>query len=330
MSEKTKTKRITEAKLTENNRIIRIPYDTNDRLQWLELRRRGIGGSDAATVVGLNPWSSRLALYADKMGLLPEREDNEAMRQGRDFEDYVAKRWEEATGKKVHRVNAILVNEDYPWAFANLDRRVVGESAILEIKCTSPFNKHDFENGDVPAYYLVQCLHYIAVCDVDRAYLAVLVYGKGFYHYTIERNDDEIAALMEAESYFWTEHVQAKNPPEPDGSESAMEVLDSKVFVDDTELMMDADHLFDELERVSGIIKEYEDEKDRIKQQIIARMGNKARGQAQGWTATYLPQERTTIDRARLLKLYPQAYGDCVKTNTYRVFRSKKNKEASK
>ena len=98
--------------------------------------------------------------------------------------------------------------------------------------------------------------------------------------------------------------MQAKNPPEPDGSESAMEVLDSKIFVDDTELMMDADHLFDELERVSGIIKEYEDEKDRIKQQIIARMGNKARGQAQGWTATYLPQERTTIDRARLLKLY--------------------------
>lgn len=59
-------------------------------------------------------------------------------------------------------------------------------------------------------------------------------------------------------------------------------------------------------------------------------MGNKARGQAQGWTATYLPQERTTIDRARLLKLYPQAYGDCVKTNTYRVFRTKKNKEAQK
>lgn len=314
----------------KTNRIIRIPYELDNREQWLELRKRGIGGSDAATVVGLNPYSSKLALYADKLGLIPEREDNEAMRQGRDLEDYVAKRWEEATGKKVHRVNAILVNEDYPWAFANLDRRVVGEPAILECKTTSVYNKADFESGDVPPWYLVQCYHYLAVTGYERAYLAVLVLNRGFYHYTIERNDDEIAALMEAESYFWTEHVQAKNPPEPDGSESAMEVLDNKIFIDDTELMMDADHLFDDLERVSGIIKEYEDEKDRIKQQIIARMGNKARGQAQGWTATYLPQERTTIDRARLLKLYPQAYGDCVKTNTYRVFRTKKNKEAQK
>ena len=81
------------------SRVIRIPYDPDNRDQWLELRRRGLGGSDAATVVNLNPYSSRLALYADKLGLIPDRDDNEAMRQGRDLEAYVAERWCERPGK---------------------------------------------------------------------------------------------------------------------------------------------------------------------------------------------------------------------------------------
>ena len=62
------------------------------REQWLEYRRKSIGGSEAATIAGLNRYSSLYALWADKMGLLPEKEDNEQMRQGRDFENYVAQR----------------------------------------------------------------------------------------------------------------------------------------------------------------------------------------------------------------------------------------------
>lgn len=309
------------------NRVIKIAYEPDNREQWLELRRRGLGGSDAATVVGLNPWSSKLALYADKMGLLPEKEDNEAMRQGRDFEDYVAKRWEEATGKKVQRVNFILANETYPFAFANIDRRVVGEQAILECKTTSVYNKTDFEQGDIPPTYYVQCQHYLAVTGYERAYLAVLVLNKGFFHYTIERNQGEIDALMQAEYTFWTEYVQKQIPPDPDGSESSQTVLDLQERTEDTELMLDADNLFDELERVSGMIKEYEDEKETIKQSIIARMGNKSRAQAQKWSATYLTQERTSVDKARLMKFYPQAYADAIQTSTYRTFRVKKNKQ---
>lgn len=323
MSEKTKTKRITEAKLTENNRIIRIPYDINDRQQWLELRRRGIGGSDAATVVGLNPWSSRLSLYADKLGLLPERLDNEALRQGRDLEDYVAKRWEEATGKKVQRVNFILMNEQYPWAFANIDRRVVGEKALLECKTTSVYNKADFESGEVPPTYLVQCYHYLAVTGYDRAYLAVLVLNKGFYHYTIERDDKEIAALMRAEQTFWDNHVSPQVPPEADGSDSAQAVLDMQQRTEGTAILHDMDADFDEYEHVSGMIKEYQDEKDHIKQRILQRMGENDRGQAQRWSCSYLKQQRTTIDRNRLMRRYPEAYSDCVNTSTSRTFRVK-------
>jgi len=309
------------------SRVIRIPYDPDNREQWLELRRRGLGGSDAATVVGLNPFSSRLALYADKLGLMPERDDNEAMRQGRDLEAYVAERWCEATGKAVQRVNAILMNEEYPFALANIDRKVVGERAGLECKTTSVYNKSDFAAGEIPPMYYTQCMHYLAVTGYDRWYLAVAVLNKAFYTFTIERDEAEIDALMAAERKFWEEHIARKIPPEADGSDASMAVLDNKVFVDDTAMLQDVDPLLDELERVSGIIKEYEEDKDNLKAQIIQRMGDRARGQALRWTVTYLPQERTSINKDRLLRQYPQAYGDCVTTSTYRTFRTKKAKE---
>ena len=308
------------------SRVIRIPYDPDNREQWLEMRRRGLGGSDAATVVGLNPYSSRLALYADKLGLMPERDDNEAMRQGRDLEAYVAERWCEVTGKAVQRVNAILMNEEYPFALANIDRKVVGERAGLECKTTSVYNNADFAAGEIPPMYYTQCMHYLAVTGYDRWYLAVAVLNKAFYTFTIERDEAEIDALMAAERKFWEEHIVKRIPPEADGSDASMAVLDNKVFVDDTAMLQDVDPLLDELERVSGIIKEYEEDKDNLKAQIIQRMGDRARGQALRWTVTYLPQERTSINKDRLLRQYPQAYGDCVTTSTYRTFRVKKIK----
>ena len=83
------------------------------REKWLEYRKKSIGGSEAATIAGLNRYSSLYALWADKMGLLPEKDDNEQMRQGRDFENYVAQRWSEATGKKVHRTNFMYLHSPY-------------------------------------------------------------------------------------------------------------------------------------------------------------------------------------------------------------------------
>ena len=297
------------------------------REDWLKLRRCGIGGSDASTIVGLNPWGSKLELYADKMGLIPEKEDNEAMRQGRDFEDYVAQRWCEVTGKKVRRENHILYNDDYPWAFANLDRVVVGEKAILECKTTSVYNKSDFENGEVPDNYYVQCQHYLAVTGYDKAYLAVLVLNKGFYHYEIMRSDDEIKALMEAEEAFWNDYVVAQKEPPADGSESAMRVLESRQRREDTVLMMDLDSNFDLYQVLSERIKGLEKERDTLKQGIIQRMGDGERGQAIHWSCSYLQQTKNTVDAKKLQANYPQAYAECAKTSEYRVFRTKEFKE---
>ena len=82
------------------------------REEWLDARRNGIGGSDASAILGLNPYSSPLKVYLDKIGKGEEQETNEAMRQGTDLEPYVAERFTKETGKKVKRCNKILQHPD--------------------------------------------------------------------------------------------------------------------------------------------------------------------------------------------------------------------------
>ena len=146
--------------------------------EWLAHRKNAIGGSDAAGIVGMNQYSSPYSIWAEKLDKLPPKGDNEAMRLGRDLEEYVAKRFTEATGKKVQRENAILYNPDIPWAHANIDRRVVGEDAGLECKTCSALSMGKFKNGEFPENYYVQCMHYLSVTGCKKWYLAVLVLGK--------------------------------------------------------------------------------------------------------------------------------------------------------
>lgn len=208
------------------NGVTQISTKGMTRPEWLALRRRSIGGSDAAGVIGLSKWSSPMSVWADKLGYLPEKEDTEAMRVGRDLEDYVARRWMEATGKRVQRLNAMLCNEAYPFAHADIDRQVIGENAGLECKTTSALDLRKFHGVEFPEQYYVQCVHYMAVTGCERWYLGVLVLGREFFHFTLERDQAEIDALMEAEAGFW-EYVKANSPPPVDGTKPTSETLQS-------------------------------------------------------------------------------------------------------
>ena len=99
------------------------------RKEWLQLRRTGIGGSDAGAICGMNPYSSPMTVFQNKTCEVLEEQDNEAVRQGHDLEDYVAQRFMEATGLKVRRSNYMYRSEEYPFMIADVDRLVVGEDA---------------------------------------------------------------------------------------------------------------------------------------------------------------------------------------------------------
>ena len=145
--------------------VIRTSTLRMSKEDWTAARRESIGGSDAAAVLGLNPWKGPFALWAAKTGAV-EPEDistKEAVRLGTYLEEYVAQRFAEETGKRVRRENAILRNTAYPWAHANVDRMIIGEKAGLECKTTSELNMKRFRGGEYPVTYYCQCMHYMAV-----------------------------------------------------------------------------------------------------------------------------------------------------------------------
>lgn len=194
--------------------------------EWLRLRKQGIGGSDAGAVCGINPYRSAFNVYSDKISDTTDTEDNERMRQGRDLEDYCAKRFSEATGLKVHRTNYIYQHECHPFMIADLDRVIVGENAGLECKTASAWSLDKWRSLEtVPESYILQCQHYMAVMGYDHMYLACVILGAGFVYYKIPRNDELIANLILLEQNFWENHVLAGVIPDPDGSKAFDDML---------------------------------------------------------------------------------------------------------
>ena len=288
-----------------------VKTDEISREEWLECRRQGIGGSDAAVIVGLNRFGSPLRLWADKHGLGGEAEETEVMRQGTDFEEYVARRWTEATGKKVRRRNYMFRNPNYPFALADVDREVIGESAGLECKTTSVYNKSDFENGEIPPAYYVQCQHYMAVMGYEKMYLAVLVLSKAFYHFCIKRDD------------------AGDSVPGPDGSEEDGAFIRNRFPDSDggEVFLIGREPDFERMQELDAQIKELTSERDAIKQGIMQEMGESSAASApNGWTATWKQQLSSKLDSKRLKEKYPEAYRDCNRATTIRVFRYKKSK----
>lgn len=194
--------------------------DTRDMTieKWLDLRRTYIGGSDAAAVVGKNPFKTPYALWCEKTGAVPplDLSENEAVQLGLKLEDWVAQEFSERSGLRVQRDNCIRVHPQYPFIACNLDRRVVGEAAVLQCKiagANAAFGDEWGEGPDeVPQRYLVQVQHEMLVTGLRKAYLAVLLASTQFKIYEIFADDIIAEVLVRAHSDFWN-HVEANEPP---------------------------------------------------------------------------------------------------------------------
>lgn len=301
-----------------------------NREEWLAERQKSIGGSDAAAIVGLNSYVTPYTVWADKTGRLPPKEDNEAMRQGRDLEQYVAERFMEATGKRVRRRTDMMHNHAYHFAHANIDRAVVGERAGLECKTTSIMNLKKFKNGDFPEHYYVQCVHYLAVTGWDRWYLAVLVLNQGFYWYTIERDEDEIAALMEAEREFWDKHVIPDVPPPVDGLKPTSDALEA-IFPNAAPGLPMVD-LFgrEEVARNYLTAKELSDsygkEAERYRQILEQDLQQNDSGTCGNYLVTWKNQSRSTFDVRRFSEDHPDVdLSSYFNVSHFRRFKIKEN-----
>ena len=291
--------------------------------EWLAHRQKSIGGSDAPSIIGLNPYSSPYTVWADKLGKIPPKEDNEAMRQGRDLEFYVAERFCEATGKKVRRENFILINPDYPFAHANVDRMVVGEDAGLECKTTSALNMKNFKNGTYPDTYYVQCVHYMMVTGCKKWYLAVLVLNKEFMVFEIERDEEEIEALAKSEAEFWR-LVESKATPIADGSAATTNTI-SVLYPESNDESVNLLAYETELQQyiaLSAQIKELEKLKDEMANKVKAFLGEAGKGESNNYKVTWASSSRSTFDSKRFASDHSDIdLSEYYKNSTYRTFK---------
>lgn len=296
--------------------------------QWQAWRKKvkSIGGSDAACILGLNPYKSPMALWMEKTGRV-EPEDlsgKEAVRLGNDLEEYVAKRWAEATEKKVRRERNILYNPQYPWAHANIDRAVVGETdAGLECKTTSSDAiARDCREGRVPATYYCQCVHYMMITGARRWYLAVLVFGEGFYEFTIERDEGECSALARAEQDFYR-HIENDTPPAVDGAPSTLAAI-GKLYAGGSGEHIDLAGQVGNLEAYAAMkdnIKRLETQLAEMEANIKMYMGNAEKGSCPGYSVSWKTQERSTFDRTRWEADHGKIPEEYFKKSTSRPFK---------
>lgn len=297
-----------------------------DRDAWLKVRNTGIGGSDASVIVGLNKWKSPFELWMEKTDQKEPKDlsENEAVYWGTQLEDMVAREFAKRTGKKVQRCG-VLQHDEFPFLLASIDRRIVGEDAGLECKTASGYNGLEWADDEIPDAYYVQCQHYLAVTGWKRWYIACLIGGQRFVWKCVERNEDDIKALIDAEKDFW-DKVKWIEMPAVDGTESCTKALCERFHGGDPaiDLPKDAEDIFtriDELTETEASIKAQIEER---KNELRALLGDAEAGvTAGGRRVTWKTQAgRVTIDGKRLQAERPDIYKEYAKQGKpYRVFR---------
>ncbi len=293
-----------------------------DKESWLKYRKQGIGGSDAGAVCGLNPYRTAIQVYYDKTSDLIEDVDNEAMRQGRELEEYVARRFCEASGKKVRRANAMFYDEKNPFMIADVDRMIVGENAGLECKTASPYSEEKWRDDKIPLSYQLQCYHYMSVGNADSWYIAVLIYGRDFKYYKIERDDEVIENLIRIEKEFWNEYVLKQVIPDPDGSKTA-DVAIAERFKESKSITIPLTGFDERLERrqeLLSLLEKIETEKRQIDQELKLYLGDAEIAENESYRVSWKNISRSSIDEKRLKAEQPEIYEKYRRETTSRRF----------
>lgn len=214
--------------------------------EWLEDRRKGIGGSDVATVLGLNKYKSVYQLWLEKTGQIEVTSaQSEAAYWGNTLEEVVAEEFSKRTGKKVRRRNRVFEHSKYPFLRANIDRDIVGENAVLECKTANQYLANEWDEDEIPIQYICQVQHYMNVLNLDYVYFAVLIGGQKFIWKKMERDQELIDMITEKLVEFWTENVEKGIEPAIDGLKATSDFL-TKRYLDTEDNQTELNAAFDE------------------------------------------------------------------------------------
>lgn len=222
-------------------------YLEQDRDEWLERRRMGLGASDAAAALGLSPWKSPLALYIEKVASNTLIVESERIFWGKTLEPIVAQVYGEQNSRVLVDLGGFTCIEaqDLPIAYCTLDRvdvtngsaKVVdegleqgasvlfdGNPEVVEIKCVDPRSMREWSDTELPDHYALQGHHQMLVTGLERVTFAVLVGGNQLRTWVIDRDETLLADLAQAEESFW-ELVLKRTPPLVDGSDATSNAI---------------------------------------------------------------------------------------------------------
>jgi putative phage-type endonuclease len=192
-----------------------------ERQRWLEERRGGIGGSDAATILGVGKWGSPLEVWLEKTGRAPEREQTEAMWWGAALEDLIARRYSEVTGRALLNPRRVMHHADHPEIIGTPDRLVVGGNRGVEVKNVDVHLAGEWGRpgtDHVPHVYLVQCCHYMGVMNLPLWDVAALFGGNEMRIYTVARDLTFERSMIGKLLRWWNDYVVADRQPPVDAS----------------------------------------------------------------------------------------------------------------
>lgn len=308
-------------KVIEMGNVEFTDTSTFTREQWLELRRTGIGGSDAGAILGLNKYSTPLSVYLEKKDFASFN-GNAATDWGNILEDPVRQKTREELGIEIETVPGMFTSKENPCMNANFDGLVYieGEKEIAgsvvsglgghEIKTSR--TGEGFTNDEVPDSYYAQVQHYMAATGLSWFVLTVFIFDKyEGSHYVILRNDEFISLLIERETDFWNENVLANVPPAPTGNENESDLVKSLPMAENIELPLECEQLLDEKAEIDEQIKDLKAKSDAIKEQIMLAMNNasadsdgaeKTTALCGGWKITFNSQTRKIVDTDALKK----------------------------
>ena len=298
------------------------------REDWLQFRKQGIGSSDAAAACGIHPYLSMLELWMIKTGRMASSIDESIegyspLYWGNTLEPMVAKYYQEHTGNKVRRVNAILQHPDPDNHFmlANLDYAITGndEVQILECKTAGEHGAKLWKHG-VPLYVTCQVQHQLAVTGKTAAHICVLICGHEAKIFKVERDEKLIASIIEHERLFW-QYVETDTPPTPDHSESAARALKLLYPIPEPSSKVDlreddgANKLFEQLLSYRDYMQELEQRHDKVKHQLQSLIqDNEIAVFEKGAISWKRSKDIVSLDSKALTKAHPELLEQFSKT----------------
>lgn len=247
--------------------------------EWLEARKKTIGGTDIAAIMGLHPYKSAVDVWADKLKQGPPFEENAAMRVGKALEDFVVKEYQKATGREIQSGGGWITDKTIPF-FAGTPDRFVGDE-VLEIKTFGPgaANRWGKEGTtEIPDEYFLQCQWYCMLADKSRWTLAAWAKASDkLLVYEGPRNEEIIQDMREAGIDFWTSYVETGIMPPVDGSDSCARILEKLNPREQPGLIVDAtpeiQGIVDRLEQVVQAWKGLYKERLQLENEIKSLMG---------------------------------------------------------